>query len=107
MKKKDNANPDIPSDYIKDLHQAKTIHSICAIIVRHGTLPHPILNSLDSIAPNHQEWSNILEKLNPMATFRLKDTISQGLYRVTVKPIENRDETRSWDFRKVSWSKMA
>lgn len=65
-KKEENENPDatFPRSYIDDLHQAEAIRSICATIVSSGVPPHPILDSLASIAPNHQQWSNILEELN-------------------------------------------
>ncbi len=65
-KKEENENPDatFPRSYIDDLHQAEAIRSICATIVRSRTPLRPILESLASVDPNHQEWSNILTKLN-------------------------------------------
>ncbi|PBK79562.1 hypothetical protein ARMGADRAFT_1093042 [Armillaria gallica] len=61
--------PDIQSDrslgrHIQDLHRAHVIRCICASIVRSNTSPRPILSSLASIAPYHDEWFKILEILN-------------------------------------------
>ncbi|SJL17965.1 uncharacterized protein ARMOST_21536 [Armillaria ostoyae] len=53
-----------PGWHIKDLHRAVVIHCITASVIRSDTPPHLILSHLASIAPNHPEWSNILETLN-------------------------------------------
>ncbi len=73
-KKKGNKNPDatFPRLYIEDLHQAKTIRSICTIIVRSGTPPRPILNSLASIDPKHTNWLGILAELRSSGDFSIK-----------------------------------
>ncbi|KAK0209905.1 hypothetical protein IW262DRAFT_1468213 [Armillaria fumosa] len=61
--------PDIQSDkfpdqHIQNLHQALVIRCICASITHSSMLPCPILSALASIAPYHNQWSNILQTLN-------------------------------------------
>lgn len=53
-----------PGWHIEDLHRAVVIRCITASIICSDTPPHLILSNLASIAPNHPEWSNILETLN-------------------------------------------
>ncbi|KAK0471447.1 hypothetical protein IW261DRAFT_894345 [Armillaria novae-zelandiae] len=50
--------------HIDDLHQVPVIRCICASLARSETPEHPILSTLASIAPYHNEWSNILQILN-------------------------------------------
>lgn len=72
--KKENEKPDatFPSSYIDDLHQAKTIRSICATIVNSGVPPRPILNSLASIDPKHTNWLDILAELRSSGEFSIE-----------------------------------
>ncbi|KAK0442517.1 uncharacterized protein EV420DRAFT_1578408 [Desarmillaria tabescens] len=64
--------------HIDNLHQSIVIHGICASIARNRIQSRSILSSLASIAPNHQNWPEIIDTLNP-ETYDRTPSESDGL----------------------------
>ncbi|KAK0486775.1 hypothetical protein EDD18DRAFT_1360433 [Armillaria luteobubalina] len=88
--------PDIQLDntldrHIEDLHQAPVIRCICASIARSGTPSRPILSTLASIAPYHDQWSNILQTLNSP-----DHEYSVQCYALHPKDKGTRDDVERW-----------
>ncbi|KAK0190198.1 hypothetical protein F5146DRAFT_1139781 [Armillaria mellea] len=79
------------SQHVQYLHQAHVICCICVSIACSNTSPHHILSSLASIAPYHNEWSNILEILNsPFHEYSVE------CYRLHPADIGMQDDVKHW-----------